>query len=91
MVSSINSNINSVQYLNATNAFKASQKSQAQEEASQPKIETGVNITDKEIMANINVEEITQMAMKVGEKDFSESDIKYGLKYGRSVLADYTA
>lgn len=81
-------NINTVKLFNASNAFKASTVKPAEQENTK---EIGINIRENSILKNINVAEIKEYANSVGEINLSEDDIKYGLKYGRSVLVSYSA
>ena len=41
------------------------------------------------ILKSVNVDEIKKYASISGEENLSEDDIKYGLIYGRSVMADW--
>ncbi len=84
-----NSNISAVRFFNATNAFNKT--NQVKSENQTPKEDLGVEIKDNSLLKNINVAEIKQFADSVGETNLSDEDIKYGLKYGRSVLIDYSA
>ena len=87
MINSIgNSNINPIQMLNATNAFKSNAKVQ---ESCAPEISEGLEINDKDLFKNQDLTEIKQFAKTVGEENLSNDDIQYGLTYGRSVIADY--
>lgn len=83
-----NSNISAIRFFNATNAFKAQPVKQ---EVAQKQTEEGTNIRENSILRNINVDEIKKYANSVGETNLSEEDIKYGLKFGRSVLVNYSA
>lgn len=83
-----NSNINAIRFFNATNAFKSQPVKQ---EVAQKQTEEGTNIRENSILRNINVDEIKKYADSVGETNLSEEDIKYGLKFGRSVLVNYSA
>jgi len=74
---------------NAVNAFKASQVP-AQEEVMQD-VSEGLDINENSLLKNQNLDEIKQFAKNAGEADISDEDIKYGITYGRSVIADYTA
>jgi len=42
-----------------------------------------------EILKMQNLDEIREFAKIAGEDNLSGEDIKYGLTYGRSVIADY--
>lgn len=89
MVSSIGtSNINSVQMFSAMNAFKAAEAKP--QDAVAPEVSDGVQVNDNNLLQNQNVEEIRQFAKVAGEENLSEEDIKYGIAYGRSVIADYS-
>lgn len=83
------SNINPIKMFNAVNAFKSAQ-APAQQEVMQ-EVSEGLNINEDTILKNQNLEEIKQLAKTVGEENISDEDIKYGLTYGRSVIADYIA
>lgn len=52
--------------------------------------EDDIKLAGDDIFKNIDVDDIKKSAQSIGE-DISEEDIKYGLTYGRSVLADYSA
>ena len=82
-----NSNISAIRFFNATSAFK--NQPEKQEIAKRP-AEEGTNIKENSILRNINVDEIKKYADAVGETNLSEEDIKYGLKFGRSVLINYS-
>jgi len=89
MVGSIGtSNINSVQMFNAMNAFKSAEVKP--QEQMMPEVSEGVEVNDNNILQNQNIGEIQQFAKVAGEENLSEEDIKYGVTYGRSVIADYS-
>ena len=79
-------NVNSVQMLNALNAFKSSEKIQDKQT---PDVSEGTEINDSSILENQDISDIKQFAKIAGEENLSNEDIKYGLTYGRSVIADY--
>ena len=83
-----NSNISAIRFFNATNAFKSQPQKQ---EIAQTQNDEGTKIKENSILRNINIEEIKKYADLVGETNLSEEDIKYGLKFGRSVLVNYSA
>ena len=83
------SNINAVSFFNATSAFNKTNT--AKQEIPEQNRNEGTEIRENSILKNINVEEIKQYAHSVGETNISDEDIKYGLKFGRSVLIDYIA
>ncbi len=90
MVGSIGtSNINPVQMFNAMNAFKSVQ-AQPQEQMI-PEISDGTNVSECNLLQNQDLEEIKKFAQSAGEENISDEDIKYGVTYGRSVIADYIA
>lgn len=90
MVNSIGtSNINPIQMFNAVNAFKSVQ-APAQTEMVQD-VSEGLDINESSILENQNLAEIKQFAKTAGEENISDEDIKYGITYGRSVIADYIA
>ena len=74
---------------NAVNAFKAAQ-APAQEEVMQD-VSEGLDINEDTVLKNQNLDEIKQFAKNAGEENISDEDIKYGITYGRSVIADYIA
>lgn len=89
MVGSIGtSNISSIQMFNAMNAFKPTQ---VQPQDAAPEISDGIDINENSILKDQDLEEIKQFAKNAGEENISDDDIKYGITYGRSVIADYTA
>lgn len=89
MVNGINSGINPVHLFNATNAFKtASAKPEPVQE--QPQVSEGVNLSDNESMLKtVDVKDVKKFASMIGEENLSDDDIKYGLTYGRSIMADW--
>lgn len=91
MVSAVGTqNINPVKMFNALNAFKTSEI-KPQEDLI-PEIEDKeVKINDSTLLQKQNVDEIKQYAKIAGEENITEEDIKYGVTYGRSVIADYIA
>ena len=96
MVSSINSNISSLQLLRAQNAFNQAKKSpkeleapveleQLQEEVSSIKPSSTVEKMQEKV-----IDEIRNDLISINE-DITDEDIRYGLTFGRSVLIDYSA
>jgi hypothetical protein len=105
MVSGI-SNVNSLDLLRASRAFKtASKPAQIFEDNNSEEIEDVALIESlkKEIKTDLNnssdniegknlkINEIKEFTQNIGGMDVSDEDIKYGLTYGRSVLVDYSA
>ena len=79
----------SIQAFNAMNAFKPKSV-----ETTQPEIQDisdGLDVNDSSnILKNQNLDEIKNIAQSMGEENISDDDIKYGLTYGRSVIADFS-
>lgn len=82
-------NINPIQMHSALSAFKSSE-TKPQEQIF-PDVSDGIDIGNDEILNNRNIDEIKEFAKTAGEENLSEEDIKYGITYGRSVIADYIA
>ncbi len=90
MVAGINSGISPIQLINATNAFKAASSKPAEPVMAEPQVSEGTNINDsKSLLNKIDLDDVKKYAAMSGEADLSEEDIKYGLVYGRSVMADW--
>jgi hypothetical protein len=86
---SINS-VNKLQMFNALNAFKP--KAADAEEQVLQNLSDGIDVKDSnDILKNQDISEIKNIAQSIGEDKISDDDIKYGLTYGRSVIADYSA
>ena len=94
MVSSINSNISSLQLLRAQNAFNQAKKSPKELELDVEPIKEEVsNINPSstvEIMQEKVIDEIRDDLISINES-ITDEDIRYGLTFGRSVLIDYSA
>ena len=96
--SMITSSISKLNLNTAARAFEANKK--APEKEVEPVVEDFKNedialiddkkVDDKKVENKINVEEIQKYAETMGEK-LTVDDINYGLMYGRSVIADYSA
>lgn len=84
-----NNNISAIRLFNAASAFNKANP--VKPEPQQQSTEAGTEVLENSILKNINVDEIKQYANSVGETNLSEEDIKYGLRFGRSVLIDYSA
>lgn len=78
-----------IQRLNAMNAFKAAEAKP--QEKIIPEVSDGLDINNTDILKNQNIQEIKDFAKIAGEENISEDDIKYGVTYGRSVIAEYIA
>ena len=80
---------NPVQQFSALNAFKSNQNVQ-KPETEETELSQGVNTTSaKTLLDRIDVNELRECAKTVGEFNISDDDIKYGLLYGRSVIAEF--
>ena len=84
---------NSLQMINALNAFGGNKKVENQDiQYKEFDTSNGINLADNDnLLQKINLREIKNYAQQAGEMNLSDDDIKYGLTYGRSVIADYTA
>lgn len=86
MVGALNGLVTSpIQRMGAANAFKAVQETL--KDKVQPEVSDGTGVINN-ILDNYNLNEIKDFAKIAGE-DLSNEDIKYGVTYGRSVIADY--
>lgn len=52
-------------------------------------IKTNTEVNDNKPKNNVNIEEIQKYASLMGE-NLSIEDINYGIRYGRSVIAEYS-
>ncbi len=81
---------NSVQQFSALNAFKYARTLPKQEETENVEVSRGTETTSAQtLLDRIDVNEVRECAKTVGEFNISDDDIKYGLLYGRSVIAEY--
>ena len=92
MLSSIQSN--NVQRFSAVNALRnsANQLNKPAEQEQESIIEntsTATNTAPKSLLERVDVSDIRKYAEYVGEFNISDDDIKYGLMYGRSVIAEF--
>ncbi len=91
MVSSISGN-SSLQMISALNAFGANKRIEEQSNIMDFDTSNGVNLSDNDnLLKNIDTKDVRSFAQKLGEINLTDEDIKYGLTYGRSVIADYIA
>ena len=93
MLSSVGQN-NNVQRFSAVNALRSSaaQLNKPAEQEQNSVIENtsdGVKSAPKSLLERVDVADIRKHAGFVGEFNISDDDIKYGLMYGRSVIAEY--
>lgn len=89
MVSPIGSNINAIQMFTAANAFK-SNMSNPISQIREPETSDGLEVNDNKLLQDKDLADIKKYAKMVDE-NISDDDIKYGLSYGRSVIAEYLA
>ncbi len=81
---------NQIQAFTAANAFKTAQNALNTEKRVEDNTPSGVDLQDNNILLkDQNVAEIRDFAKIAGEENLTDEDIKYGLTYGRSVIADY--
>lgn len=89
MVSPIGSNINAIQMFTAANAFKSTMSNPITQ-SREPVISDGIELNDDGLLRGQDLAEIKKYAKMIDE-NISDDDIKYGLSYGRSVIAEYLA
>lgn len=92
MLSAIGGN-SSLQMINALNAFGGNKRVETSS-AQYQDLDTsnGINLADNNsLLQDIDVTEIKDCAQQAGEMNLTDDDIKYGLTYGRSVIADFVA
>lgn len=93
MLSSIGQN-NNVQRFSAVNALKTSanllnKQTEDTQESIIDKTSDGVKSAPKSLLERVDVADIRKCAETVGEFNISDDEIKYGLMYGRSVIAEF--
>ena len=93
MLSSIGQN-NNVQRFSAVNALKTganllNKPAEDNHESIIDKTSDGTKVAPKSLLERVDVTDIRKCAEYVGEFNISDDDIKYGLMYGRSVIAEY--
>ena len=86
-----NQGVNLLQSISAKNAFQNinTNKKGDNTEINQNK-EVQNTFDDKNMVSKINTQEVKNYASQMNE-NLTDDDIKYGLVYGRSVIADYIA
>lgn len=85
------SGTNSVQQFSALNAFRSNKnitKPEAEEQQDQTLSGTKTSSV-KNLLENIDTDDIRECAKSVGEYNLTDEDIKYGIIYGRSVIAEW--
>ena len=84
---------NSVQTFSALNAFRStSTVTKPHDRESNDVIDntsSGVKSAPKSLLERVDTEDIRRCAGYVGENNITDDDIKYGLIYGRSVIAEW--
>lgn len=81
---------NSIQAFTAANAFKATQEMFNKKPQVEDNTPSGVDLKDNNILLKEqNLAEIRDIARIAGKNNLTDEEIKYGLTYGRSVIADY--
>ena len=93
MLSSVGQN-NNVQRFSAVNALRteAGRLNKPAENKQDSVIEQtsdGTKSAPKSLLERVDVADVRKCAEYVGEFNISDDDIKYGLMYGRSVIAEF--
>ena len=92
MLSSVGQNSN-VQRFSAVNALRTEagrlNKPAENQNAAIKETSDGTKSAPKSLLERIDVADVRKCAEYVGEFNISDDDIKYGLMYGRSVIAEY--
>ena len=83
--------VNAVQQFSALNSFKSNKALKPAEETQEkPEVVSGTKTTSTPtLLDRIDVNELRKCAESVGEYNITDDDIKYGLLYGRSVIAEW--
>ena len=83
--------INSVQQFSAVNAFRNNRNLKSAEAVQEkPELSSGTKTTSTpSLLDRIDVNDVRKYAESVGEFNISDDDIKYGMLYGRSVIAEW--
>ena len=93
MLSSVGQN-NNVQRFSAVNALRneanrLNKPAENEQETIIEKTSDGTKSAPKSLLERVDVADIRKCAEFVGEFNISDDDIKYGLMYGRSVIAEF--
>lgn len=90
MLNGISTGATSIQAFTAANAFKTAQNELNNNKKFKDNTSSGVDLKDNNyLLKDQNITEIRDFAKIAGEDNLTDEDIKYGLTYGRSVIADY--
>lgn len=83
--------VNSVQQFSALNAFKSNKTVKPAEEVQEkPEVLSGTKTSSTpSLLDKIDVNDVRKCAESVGEYNITDDDIKYGMLYGRSVIAEW--
>ena len=87
----IKTGVNSVQQFSAVNAFRSNKTLKPAEEIQEKhELSNGVQTASTpSLLDKIDVNDIRKCAESVGEFNITDEDIKYGMLYGRSVIAEW--
>ncbi len=93
MLSPVGQN-NNVQRFSAVNALRTganilNKPVENSQESVIDKTSDGTKSAPKSLLERVDVADVRRCAEFVGEFNISDDDIKYGLMYGRSVIAEY--
>lgn len=89
MISSVRQS-NNLQNLTSLNIAKYAPKKDSN--ASEVVENLGINVkSDRNMLQKLDLVELKKYAELAGESNITDDDIRYGLIYGRSVIADYLA
>ena len=93
MLSSIGQN-NNVQRFSVLNALRTganllNKPAEDVQESVVDRTSDGTKSAPKSLLERVDVADVRKCAEYVGEFNISDDDIKYGLMYGRSVIAEY--
>ena len=84
---------NSVQTFSAVNAFRTNMHITRPEFKEQDNVTddtgSGTKAAPKNLLEMVDVADIRKFAEFAGEYNITDDDIKYGLMYGRSVIAEW--
>ncbi len=86
-----NSGVNQVQQFSAINVFKNNKNiTKPTQEEETVEAHSGVKTgSTPGLLERIDVNEVKECAKYAGEFNITDEDIKYGLLYGRSVIAEW--
>ena len=80
-----------VQQFSALNAFRSNKTIKPPQEIEEkPDVASGTKTTSTpSLLDRIDVDDVRKCAESVGEYNITDDDIKYGIIYGRSVIAEW--